>query len=551
MADRHRHALSDVVTLKEPLGPHASEQIVFMGQEVFRELYDETNVVHRSAQTDNPFFIVGRKGAGKTAFLLGTAFADGADVIRIKSEDVYGKVNGLRLRYCERNGPLVADELVHVWEVLLFHAAMLAIARSEPLPESAERDRIWSYMTAYGDPAEIMVDDLLAAVCARMSDVLMGPQDLSFRHACWTIDTPLGALEDAAQAARTILARTGVQAVYVVVDNLEDLHRQLEGFAEVITALLRLPSRSLEGYSLPFRTRFAFPAELVPRLSALAANPEKDFQQRLTVRWLASELIVIAGNRLRTFLDLYFKAAPKRLGLPAQHDHRDRSAAELTLRAVLPPQITNGLGRNEDPVAYLLRHTQLLPRQLIQIMNEIMSTAVVGLDPSDVPRATASQVVAGVREAEKLIVSGILATYQYEYPHIDKALTLIKNQLLVVEPASNLHHVFNTAGVKRAGLDFDEFRDACLGIGALGVVIDDDSHARVRSGHDRDRYIQGRFSYTFDRGVRLVEDRDRVCVHPLFVQLLFDDHAVAAMARNGQRAVYPYGSDPALDHHDV
>ncbi len=532
--------ISDVVTLEKPLGPHAAEPLVSMGQKVFRELYDETNVVHRSAQTENPFFIFGRKGAGKTAFLVGTAYADGADVVLIKSEDVYGNVNALRKRYIERNGPLVADELVHVWEVLLFHAAMLAIARSEVLPDSPERDRVWVYLSAFGDPAGIRLDDLLAAVCARVSDALIGPRELSFRHACWTIETRLGPLENAAEATEAILARAGSKAVYVVVDNLEDLHRHLEGFADVITALFRLPSRSFEGNRLPFRTRFAFPAELVPRLSGLAANPEKDFQQRLTVRWSASDLIVIAGNRLRTFLDLYFRGAAKRLGLPAQHDHRDRNAAETTLRAVLPPRVTNGLGKDEDPVAYMLRHTQLLPRHLILIMNEIMSMAVVGLGPGDVPRATERHVVKGVQDAELLIVSGILATYHYEYQHIAKALKLVKNQLSMVEPASNLHRIFNKAGGKRAGMDFDEFVEACLAIGALGVVIDDDS---------RDRYVQGRFSYTFTREVSLVEDRDDVCVHPLFVPLLFDDHAVAALARAGQRAVYPHGPDPIdLDH---
>lgn len=542
MADPRSHELSDVVTLEKPLGPHESEPLVHMGQAVFRRLYDETNMVHRAARTENPFFIVGRKGAGKTAFLVGVAFADGADVILIKSEHVYGKVNTLRLRYSGLNGPIVADELVHVWEVLLFHAGMLAIVRSEVLPNSLARDRVWSYLCGFGDPATMQVDDLLAAVCAKMSDALTAPQRRSFRHVCWSIESGRGPLGDAAQATRDILDVAGSKAVYVVVDNLEDLHRHLEGFAEVITALFRVPSRSFEDDSLPFRTRFAFPAELVARLNILAANPEKDFQQRLTIRWSAAELIVIAGNRLRTFLDLHFKRAPERLGLPTKHDPRDRFAAEKTLRAVLPERVTNGLGFHEDPVAYLLRHTQLLPRHLIQLMNRIMSDAVVGLAADDVPEATGQQVVDGVYAAEKLIVSGILTTYWYEYPHIYRALELIKNQLSVVESASSLHRIFNKAGVKRAGLDFDEFLDACLAIGALGVVIDDDA---------QDRYVQGRFSYTFAREVRPVEDQDQVCVHPLFVSLLFDQHAVAAMAKQGKRAIYPYGSDPEHVGHDV
>ena len=101
--------------------------------------------------------------------------------------------------------------------------------------------------------------------------------------------------------------------------------------------------------------------------------------------------------------------------------------------------------------------------------------------------------------------------------------------------------IFNKAGVKRAGLDFDEFLDACLAIGALGVVIDDDA---------QDRDAERRFC-TRCSEVRPVEDQDQVCVHPLFVSLLFDQHAVAAMAKQGKRAIYPYGSDPEHVGHDV
>lgn len=531
--------LREVVTLEEPLGPWYTEALFDMSQGVFSELYDETNKVHRSARTENPSFIVGRKGAGKTAFLIGAALADDADVALIKSEDIYTEVNKLCARYTERNGPIVADSLVHVWEVLLFHAAMLEIARSERLPNSIGRQRVSSYMSAFGDPAHIKSDNLLASVSSEMTNALLiAPQRLSFREACWSINPGRGSLADAAGWTREVLAPVGPKAVYVVVDNLEDLHKKLDEFGDVVTALFRVASRSVIGRKderLPFRTRFAFPAELLPRLRILAANVEKDFRKRLIIRWTAGELIVIVGNRIRTFLDLYFVTAPGKLGLPERHDPTDRDAAVRTLRAVLPEKVTNGLGGAEDPIAYLLRHTQLLPRHLIIILNEIMSRAVIGLTPDRVPQATEEQVVSGVHDAELDIVEGILTTYSYEYPKMAEALEMIKNHVNVVEPASRLHKIFNEASVARVGLSFDEFLDGCLAVGALGVVVADNSDGR---------YVQGEFSYTFAGDVRPVEARDQVCVHPLFVTRLFDRHSVADLVRNRARPVYPYGSDP-------
>ena len=35
----------------------------------------------------------------------------------------------------------------------------------------------------------------------------------------------------------------------------------------------------------------------------------------------------------------------------------------------------NGFGQPEEPIAYIMRHTQLLPRHLIEILNEIIDRA--------------------------------------------------------------------------------------------------------------------------------------------------------------------------------
>jgi len=550
MSDDQSHedsSLKDVVTLSEPLGPPQTETVFNMGLDIFSELYDQSNRIHREARTENPFFIIGRKGAGKTAFLIGAALAEEADVILIKSEDVYVEVGKLCARYRKDIGPVVADSLVHVWEVLLYHAAMLQIVRSRRLLNSPERERLWTYMSAFGDPEEIEVDSLLASVGAAMTEELLtAPQGISFREACWAINPGRGGFSEAVRWTRDVLAGDEPKPVYVVVDNLEDLHKKLDDFADVVTALFRVVNKGVSSKKqerIPFRIRFAFPAELLSRLRMLAANPEKEFRRRMIIRWTASELIALAGNRLRVFLDLYFPTAAEQLALPKQHKPGDRVAAEKTLRALLPGHITNGLGSREDPVAYLMRHTQLLPRHLIIILNEIMSNAATGISTKDIPKATAKQVVTGVDRAERVIVDGILATYSYEFPKIGDALDMVKNHIGMSESVSDLHKIFNRASVARVGLDFEEFLDASLAVGALGVVNAEFS--------DGDRYIQGEFSYTFAGEVRPVEARDDICVHPLFVSRLFDRHSIEAMVRNRERAVYPYGSDPEHDDHEV
>ena len=489
---------------------------------------------------------MGRKGAGKTAFLIGCALAEQADVVLLKSEDIYSEVNfKLGTRYTAVNGALVADSLVFVWEVLLYHAAMWQIARSTRLDPSGAQERVWSYMSSFGNPTEIEADHLLASVSACMLDAVLGaPPSLSFREACWSIRTSRGAFVDAAAHAREVLDSAGRGSLYVVVDNLEDLHKHLDEFADVITALFRVATRGHIGAKgqLPFTSRFAFPAELLPKLSLLSANADKDFLDKLTIRWTATELIVVAGNRLRTFLDLYFPWAVPKLGLPKRHDPADRHAAEATLRAVLPERITNGYGSVEDPVAYLMRHTQLLPRHLIHILNEIVGLTVKPLGKNDVPQASAKDVINGVRAAEHTIVTGILTTYSYEHPRIGDAMAAIKNHAHVVESVSELHRVFNEASVQRKGLDFDEFVDASL-------------HRRPG------RRQGGRRDVALCRWRVLVHLRDgrprgggpRPSLRPsaLHVPVVRDRRAIDRMAKSDVRPVYPYGSDPEHDDLEV
>jgi hypothetical protein len=210
--------------------------------------------------------------------------------------------------------------------------------------------------------------------------------------------------------------------------------------------------------------------------------------------------------------------------------------AEATLRALLPPgTIRNGLGSDEDPVAYIMRHTQLLPRHLIQILNEILARPARQGD--GLPVASPRDVLEGVREAELRIVDGILSSYSLDYPFMAAALGYLKNHIPNALTCSDLHRAFNAAGVVRSGVDYSDFLEGALDVGVLGVVERSTS-----------RYSIGRFSYTFAETLRPVEDEDRICVHPLFMFRLFDRGGIRRLREQGMLPVYPYGSDTG--HYD-
>jgi hypothetical protein len=212
--------------------------------------------------------------------------------------------------------------------------------------------------------------------------------------------------------------------------------------------------------------------------------------------------------------------------VPEAGDHED-----VLLRATLPARVTGDLGIEEDPVAYLLRHTQLLPRHLIQILNRVYCASQRGSVPWAV---TPHAVVSGTHAAEELVVRGILAAHQETFPMAGKALRRLSDRLGVSFPASDLHQVFNRQGIRKlTGLEFREFLAILFDMGVLGIRVDQTS-----------RYHKAEFQYTFDATLNSQEDTDELCVHPLFTRFLHE-RSLPRLRRAGALPTYPYGCDPA------
>src|SRR4051812_36145307 len=87
-----RSHLREVLTLDEPLGPHFTEPLLQGPIDVFEKLYDRHNRIHADVETEGPPYIIGRKGSGKTAFLVGSPLLTDADVVLVRSEDIYADI---------------------------------------------------------------------------------------------------------------------------------------------------------------------------------------------------------------------------------------------------------------------------------------------------------------------------------------------------------------------------------------------------------------------------------------------------------------------------
>ncbi|MGH3864032.1 P-loop ATPase, Sll1717 family, partial [Actinokineospora sp.] len=413
--------LSRILTPRQPFGPSNTEAMAHFGPELTDRLFDRTNVIYTQAvANEHPTYIIGRKGSGKTAFLGGSlkGRSPGHEILR--TENVYHEMLKVLHNYTRTHGRLFVDQSADIWTAVLDQVAIFhAWHTAEPSDERRDMQILTDYVhrddatpADSTHAAEQLLRELHRRVTASSVD---GLRDLITGISCNGVT-----FERARQAMLDVLQHRD-RPVIIVMDNLEDLHLRLHELTEVLTGLFRCTGRVVarNADNRPYGLQICLPSELYDKVHEIAAAPDKDLQGKyLKIYWTAPELLRLTGARLGLLL---MARHPERLEpLRAAAARREEADPDIALlRAALPERMHSELRIEEDPLAYMLRHTQLLPRHLIEILNSVFSRH----DSGSVPWAVTPQaVMAGTRYAERLLVSGILNAYQASYPDAAAAL---------------------------------------------------------------------------------------------------------------------------------
>jgi hypothetical protein len=508
---------------REPFGPVDTEG--FLHAPEADQLFDRSNLIYKqTAGPTRPAYIIGRKGAGKTAFLIGGS--DGRNQEQLRTSTIYSEMVATLRRYTERRAPLYTEQIAEIWQALFDHVALAHGCRTASSADRPnELQAMWDYLDHPGGPVDdpmVVVELFLADLQRRIDD----PSIFGLREIIDGMRRGGVQFADARKATMAVLEARADEAA-VVMDNLEDLHTGEGELRQVLAGLFRVIGRenAASAHGRPYRIRICLPSELFGTIHEISSNPEKDFRGNyLTIYWTAPELLRLAGSRLRLFLESHH---PDQLSDLVRATPEARESDVALLRSTLPGSVRGGLGVDEDPIAYLLRHTQLLPRHLIGILNQVYTAH--GSVPWDVsPEA----VLSGTRHAEDVVVQGILAAHRETYPHAQAALRKLSDRLGISFPANQLHKVYNRAGIRKTtGLDFGDFLEMLLEMGVLGVKVGETV-----------RYNKADFRYTYDSTLNAMEDTDELCFHPLFTRYLHE-RAIPRLRREGALPTYPYGCD--------
>ncbi len=540
-----------------PFGPVASEDL--SDRRLRDELFDRENRVYDRLVRRDPAFVVGRRGSGKTAFLHSLAMDKDTLDVTVDTSTAIAEIQDLLRSLTQLDITFFTDHVARLWTAALWHHVFLALVHQRPAaihPDDPRFDAIRVYLhdLADRDPTLVPPEEVLGLMAEAFLEQAMDRKLLA-RNALSLRVGPV-TLAEVVDGADRLLADAGLQPV-LLMDSIEDFKRVLDQHTEAIGGLFMQVGRSVQPRA-PFRVRFSFPAELWHVLNTMSENPLKDFGSFIVLHWSAREIVKIAAHRFHLYLTHFH---PEHLNrnqeLARLNLDRQRDALRL-LSSVLPDSVSGELGVEEDTVAYILRHTQLLPRHLLRILNAIWLRES-RLDGA--VEVAAESVVLGIRDVEEQIVTEVCKAYELVHPLANEVCRAVLKNLPRRFSDSELHRAFNQVGkgalrraaqrreqerlnssVNRYGsygspgpdMDYFDFKAMLVEIGALG---------RLRE--QTERYDVADFEYTVS--VRLaIGESDTICVHPLFSGV----YQSRTDPVGDLRVVYPYGTDPLIDHRE-
>ena len=518
-------SLDDLIDDDNPFGPTTLDEIEDEGS--LRALYSADNRIHAASLRRKPGFVVGRRGGGKTAALGNLILSNPGFTCQLETSSTFGAMATLIEDLKSYRRFMHLDQTSHIWEAALWHPVLGVLQKLPGCPRE-----VIDYLSGLvPNPRAASPEGLLSRFTieflaqATDSSTLVADQvNLFYARNLF--------LEDALASAKKWMQDTECWPI-LILDSTEDFHNILADSPDSTAGLFNLVGRRARRPKITHRNADLFvamsmPAELWHAAQDYSYNHLKDFENIAVLHWHPRELTMIAAKRLQYYLstfhnDFFAKKIRK-------HSADVPKGATNTLMSCLPETVTNGFGIEEPTLTYILRHTQLLPRHLLLLLNSIWRNNQTMTGSST--KITSASVLHGVKAVEGKIVSEIAAAYGAIWPRVDDLCRRLIPTLPMSFTDGELHHAFN--GVRG---DFSDeypdvhrFRRMVIEVGIVGRLIDDDGI-----------YAKAEFEYTRPNQLNLGQD-EQLCLHPLFAGVYgAKGTKVNESPLPGMKPIYPYG----------
>lgn len=505
--------LDALLTHREPLGP--IDQANVLTDADADQLLNERVTPFNEALSRMPILLLGRKGSGKSAILaearlksLSHHRAPLADtlpepgepfLIAINSWDHFHQLTRyVSMQYRDANpdfdSELVPTEILSgLWQEAIWDAIL---------------QHFYPYWHHRSARAHLAAVERYVVADGRFSG---SPKDRA------------RALFNEAKAAVIAYANARGSDIVLFIDSMEKYPVRNAIFADVLGGLM-VAINKVHYETDRLRITFCLPEEIESHLLASSANIMKDYNAAYRIRWKPIDLLKVVAHRYRLFVkirDEAFYASIKDINLDTREGVHD------LFKQIMPQDFLNGMKQPEDPLAYITRHTQLLPRHMIAIFNSIVARSFEGTQ--QFRRLDQDAIRLGVLDAEKIVAQQVLVPFLRIYPNLIGACEDILPDLRPVCTGAELDKI-KRRFTRRVEEDVSSVWRTLFSMGILGRVVP----PMVGATEGSSRYCFAQFHYNIEGAFGLSTEAE-YCFHPVFSR----HFGLQRTDPNDLRAVYP------------
>ncbi len=502
--------------MKEAFGQADCESEVRVLKAEYSELYFDETPFNETAIESETYLIIGRRGSGKTAlshyFSFGGTFKDRIS-IDIDEPALYQRALSELAGQAAYPRDLAISRLQRMWFYVVWAVITEQMRTMSPDIERACESRT---------PPPRSVSEFLGRRLESLIDLFHDSGDFTEAD----LD---GVLTDErlARAQEAVLDIARDRPVIIAVDTLERYDTSDERLMNALAALIQCASEFNGRYAdRGLHLKVFISGEIFPYLrEVVLVNPLKHVKNPVYLLWRPKDLLRLICWRFYRFLEAQGKLDRASVG---RIDWKD---SDVVMQKMWKPyfgeELVNGHGLKERTFSYVLRHTQLRPRQLILVCNAIARYAV---GEGRFPYFAEWDIREAVKRAELDLASEIISSFQSIYPRVNE----IVDALLNIPMVFSGNELDKRAPISKGAWPGDSysspaFHQLVTELGLVGRV----SRLNVEHG-----YIDADFEYAMTDRLR-VTSRDQCAIHPMFYSRLNVD-------LNKRARVMPFST--ARDH---
>jgi hypothetical protein len=503
--DSEKDGLTDL----EPFGEADCEsELKVMGSSEYSKYYFDHTRFNREALSPKVFLIIGRRGAGKTALSQFFSFQQlmpNVTTIEVDEPAAFQQLMSKIAESAATTREVAIPRLVKIWEFVIWSTIFWQLQ---------DRDSRIKAAVLFADRTDHVSTFIRQVLKFLVSKFLESNDDLADELEDFISN------ERIQRAKKAVLEAVKGNKVIIALDTMENYAVRDESMMRSMGALIQCASRFSRNYARHgIYLKVFIMAEIFPHLKEeVSLNPLKFIHDEIYLQWRPKDLMRLISWRYDRYLKQNNLLIPTTGKLDWDNHH---DVLKEKWEPYWGKKLQTRQGIIEETFPYVLRHTQLRPRQLIVLCNSIAAHAQVG---ETFPKFEPDSIIEGIQRAEKRLAEEVMNSYSSVYPGAARIAEALSGLPLIFKGNELDKRAPQTASQWPAG-EYSSYAFRQF-VSELGIV------GRVRNVSEKTGIVEADFEYAGESRISLLVN-DQCVIHPMFYKKLN-----IRMTRN--LCVYPF-----------